>query len=76
MRRYSLFAVGIGSFAIATVAHAHPGHGEPGDDFGLMHYATEPLHLGVGLCLLLGAVALIGLMGASYLRRWARKPVC
>jgi hypothetical protein len=75
MTRYALFAASIGSLAIATVAHAHPGHGEPGDDFSLMHYATEPLHLGVGLCLLLGAVALIGLLRASYSRRRQQKPV-
>jgi len=76
MTRYALFAASIGSLAIATVAHAHPGHGEPGDDFGLMHYVTEPLHLGVGLCLLLGAVTLIGLLRASYSRRRQQKPVC
>jgi len=76
MTRLALFAAGIGSLAIATVARAHPGHGEPGDDFSLMHYATEPLHLGVGLCLLLGAVALIGLLRASYSRRRAQKPMC
>ncbi len=76
MKRYSLFTASIGSFAFATVAHAHPGHGKPGDDFGLMHYATEPLHLGVGLCVLLGAVALIGLLRAAYSRRGQQKPVC
>ncbi|MDA1052618.1 MAG: hypothetical protein O3C40_19355 [Planctomycetota bacterium] len=67
--RFSLFTAGIGTFAYATVVHAHPGHGEPGDDFSLMHYATEPLHLGVGFCLLLGAVVLVRLIRASYSHR-------
>lgn len=74
MTRYSLMTAGIGMFAIATVAHAHPGHGEPGDDFSLLHYATEPLHLGVGLCLLIGAVTLISLLRASYSRRQRQEP--
>jgi hypothetical protein len=67
--RYSVFAASIGTFAGATVAHAHPGHGEPGDDYSLLHYVTEPLHLGVGFCLLIGAVALGRLILSSYVRR-------
>lgn len=74
MTRYSLFAACIGSLAFATVAHAHPGHGEPGDDFGLMHYATEPLHLGAGLCIMIGAVVLVGLLRAAYSRRQQQNP--
>jgi len=76
MTRYSPFAAGIGTFALATVAHAHPGHGEPGDDFSLIHYVTEPLHLGVGFCLLVGAVAMLGLLRASYLRRQQTGSTC
>jgi hypothetical protein len=76
MTRYSLFTASIGSFSLAAVAHAHPGHGEPGDDFSVMHYATEPLHLGVGLCMLIGTVALIGVLRAAYSRRRQQKPVC
>ena len=63
-----MFAASIGTLAAATVAQAHPGHGEPGDDYSFWHYATEPLHLGVGLCTLIGAVVLARLIRNMYLR--------
>ena len=76
MTRYSPLAASIASFAFASLAHAHPGHGEPGDDFSLTHYLTEPLHLGVGICLFLSAVAVIGLLRTAYLRRRRQEPAC
>jgi hypothetical protein len=76
MTRYSPLAASTAFLAFAAVAHAHPGHGEPGDDFSLTHYATEPMHLGVGFCLFFGAVVLIGLLRASYLKRRRQEPVC
>ncbi|MEX0818981.1 MAG: hypothetical protein WD070_05300 [Pirellulaceae bacterium] len=69
MTRYSLFTAGLVSVASSAVAHAHPGHGEPGDDYSLLHYATEPLHVGTGLCLLVGALLLWNLIRASSRRR-------
>ena len=50
MKRYSMIAALMGLLAFAPAASAHPGHGEPGNDFGLIHYLTEPLHIGVGVC--------------------------
>jgi hypothetical protein len=47
--------VSIASFAVATAASAHPGHGRPGDPFSLQHYLTEPVHVLGGLALLLAA---------------------
>ena len=75
MTRYSLITASTASLAIAAVAHAHPGHGEPGDDFSLTHYATEPVHLGVGICLFCAAVAMITLLRAVYSRHQRRQPV-
>ena len=69
IKRYSVFAASIGTLAGATVVHAHPGHGEPGNDSGLLHYMTEPTHLGVGICTLIGAIALVRLILRSYPRR-------
>jgi hypothetical protein len=69
MTRYSLITASIVSLAFSTAASAHPGHGEPGDDFSLTHYATEPMHLGAGFGLLLAAVVAIGLLRAAYVRR-------
>ncbi|HRX82759.1 MAG TPA: hypothetical protein P5307_27020 [Pirellulaceae bacterium] len=63
--RFPLIAVGIGTLLCAAVAQAHPGHGEPGDDFGLTHYLTEPLHIGVGLGLLVAAVCVSRLIWKS-----------
>ena len=68
IKRYSMFAASIVTLAGATVAHAHPGHGEPGDEHSLWHYVTEPLHLGVGFCMLIGAVVLTRLIRNLYLR--------
>jgi hypothetical protein len=62
--RYSVLVASLGTLAGAT-AHAHPGHGEPGDDFSLLHYLTEPMHLGVGICLLIGSVAIAKLIMKS-----------
>ena len=76
MTRYSPLTASIASLAFAVVAHAHPGHGEPGDDFSLTHYATEPMHLGVGVCLFVGAVAVISLLRAAYLRRRGQQTAC
>ena len=69
MTRYSPLIASIATFVFAAIANAHPGHGEPGEDFSLTHYATEPLHLGVGFCVFLAAIVLIGLLRASYLKR-------
>jgi hydrogenase/urease accessory protein HupE len=34
------------STLLATVtAQAHPGHGQPGEAFGLVHHLTEPIHV-------------------------------
>ena len=70
--RDSAFAASIGTLACATLAQAHPGHGEPGDDYSLLHYVTEPLHLGIGICLLIGTMALVGLARNAYRRRKKR----
>ncbi len=71
MRQYSLIAASIGCLVSASVAQAHPGHGEPGNDFSLVHYATEPMHLGVGFCLLLASIAVMKLIGTS--RLWHQR---
>ena len=43
--------------AIAWVApaivSAHPGHGLDGGSFSLLHYLTEPEHVGIGLAVIL-----------------------
>ena len=75
MARFSLITAGFGSLAYATVAHAHPGHGEPGDDFSFMHYATQPLHVGVSVCLLAAAAILFHLVRVSYARHRADEAV-
>jgi hydrogenase/urease accessory protein HupE len=43
-------------------AFAHPGHGLDGGSFGLLHYVTEPLHLGLGLALALLATASVAVV--------------
>jgi hypothetical protein len=42
----------------APAVLAHPGHGKDGGSYGLLHYLSEPEHMGVGL-------ALIGLVAAG-----------
>jgi hydrogenase/urease accessory protein HupE len=43
---------------IAAPAAAHPGHGEPGQGFTLVHYLTEPIHvLAFVVVAVLGAAA-------------------
>lgn len=59
--------VSIASFAVASAAAAHPGHGRAGDAYGLQHYLTEPVHVLGGLALLLGAA-----LAAACLSRRAR----
>jgi hypothetical protein len=56
------------SFAVVgapAVALAHPDHAS-GGDFGLLHFATDPFHVGIT-----GAVVLLFLAGRSLLRRRA-----
>ena len=74
--RFSVFAASFATLTGATVAHAHPGHGEPGDDFSLLHYATEPMHLGVGFCVLIGAFAIVRLIKSCCSRqKWRESAV-
>jgi len=50
----------IGLLAIALItgrAAAHPGHGADGGSFRLLHYLTEPVHVGVGVLIVLGIAA-------------------
>ncbi|MEO8498806.1 MAG: hypothetical protein ABI614_27410 [Planctomycetota bacterium] len=76
MTRYAPFIASIGSIALSTIAHAHPGHGDPGNDSSLLHYATEPVHLGVGFCLLVGAVLLTRLLWATFTRHRQQNSGC
>ncbi|MBU0740754.1 hypothetical protein KKG45_06750 [bacterium] len=43
MRSFSLSF--LATFLMASGAGAHPGHGEPGHGFSLVHYLTEPVHV-------------------------------
>lgn len=69
MTRIVKITAGVGSLLVATVAHAHPGHGEPGDDFGLAHYVTEPFHVGIGICLLIATACIARVIRARIQRR-------
>jgi hydrogenase/urease accessory protein HupE len=35
--------------SLPAAVYAHPGHGSPGNPWGLLHYLAEPLHLGSGI---------------------------
>ncbi len=58
-------ALAFTAFVVPGLAVAHPGHGA-GVDSGLVHYLTEPLHVGL-VVLALGAALLA--------RRAVRRPV-
>ncbi len=44
--RQLLLALVAGILWCATMAHAHPGHGGEAAPNGLLHYVTEPMHIG------------------------------
>jgi hypothetical protein len=58
------------SLLVASAAGAHPGHGQPGDPFGAVHYLGEPVHALGGL-----ALVCVALASAYVLRRRARSLV-
>ena len=41
-----MISVAVGFFLGAATAHAHPGHGDPSNSTEVVHYLTEPMHLG------------------------------
>ena len=45
----------------ASPAFAHPGHGQGGGDFGVLHYLSEPAHLWFAI-----PMVLIVALGARY----------
>ena len=65
LRTSSTIALAI---AVASVANAHPGHGQDGGSFSAMHYLTEPLHVFGAFILFVGLVA-----GGWLLRRRRRR---
>ncbi len=44
------------AFSLSSALFAHAGHGNESDSSSLMHYFTEPLHLGIGVV----AIGIIG----------------
>lgn len=56
MCRFTLIVLAV--FSITRIAGAHPGHGESGGGFSLMHHLSEPVHI-------LGAVILVSLVVAA-----------
>jgi hydrogenase/urease accessory protein HupE len=73
MKRISAPLATVGLVAFASSALAHPGHGDPGNDFGLVHYLTEPMHIAVGFGLLIGLLLLTKLVRRSISRIRKRK---
>jgi hypothetical protein len=63
----------IAAFALSAItgaaAVAHPGHGQPGHGYTLVHYLTEPFHVIVGLSVIGAIVA-----GFALLRKRSRDP--
>ncbi len=55
---------------------AHPGHGNDGSSSTPWHYLTEPFHIGIGICMVVLAIAGIkiyrGLRRGSGIRRFPR----
>lgn len=58
------------SLAFTSAAFAHPGHGVS-EGHSVLHYFTEPLHVVVGIAVVV--VAIIGL-GFVFKRMESRKP--
>jgi len=48
--------------ALPVVAWAHPGHGAGGGSDSLLHYLTEPLHVVVGLGVLIAGIASLAVL--------------
>jgi hypothetical protein len=59
-------------FLGASSAFAHPGHGQGGGDFGVLHYLSEPAHLWFAIPLVL-IVALGGRYAVGAVRLPARR---
>ena len=57
MSRQFRFALTIMGFVFTSIAAAHPGHGDGGGDFSLMHYLSDPLHIVIGLLLVAAVTA-------------------
>ena len=51
-----------------SVAHAHPGHGVDGGSWSLVHFLSDPLHVGFAAALLVGLGALAGVRRRRLLR--------
>lgn len=49
----------------ASAAGAHPGHGVEGGSWSLVHFLSDPLHLGFALAVVLGLAGLRGLRRTS-----------
>jgi len=45
--------------AIVRTAQAHPGHGEGGGSFGFTHYLSEPVHIGIGVLIVLAVASVL-----------------
>lgn len=61
MKRTALFAAL--AALLATPAFAHPGHGAGGGSNALLHFFTEPEHVGLAL------LAVLAIAGAAALAR-------
>jgi len=59
-----IVSIVVSSTCLAGAAFAHPGHGRPGEGFGLAHHLSEPLHV-AGIVLAVAAA----LVAARLLRR-------
>lgn len=66
MNMRTLFSV-TAWLGLTAVAAAHEGHGHQGQGSTILHYATEPMHLGI---LVFGAAMLISAI--LFARRWLK----
>jgi hydrogenase/urease accessory protein HupE len=55
--------------AMVASAAAHPGHGEGGGDYGLLHYVIEPQHLLAGVAVSLVSVLCLRHAARTFLAR-------
>ena len=56
MFRKLAFLVTTSITTVAGGAAAHPGHGKDGGSYGIIHHLTEPIHIAIGVLLIVFGV--------------------